>query len=143
MLVSDYSGSPYATLAALAMAKLRVEDGELEAAQTQLQWAVDNAGADYLRTIARLRLARVKLALGDPDGAEAELAAAGPAADTEAVFVELRGDILSARGDLDGAAAAYGQALAISAPDYPGRHLLQLKYDDVHARTLATTEAVE
>ncbi|HUT40857.1 MAG TPA: tetratricopeptide repeat protein [Gammaproteobacteria bacterium] len=133
MLISDYSGTPYAALAALAIARLRVEEGELEAAQTQLQWVVDNADADYTRLIARLRLARVMLALEDVDGAEAVLLAAGPAADTEVMFVELKGDIYSARGHQEQAATAYSQALSIAAPDYPGSHLLQLKYDNARA----------
>ena len=135
MLISDYSGTPYAAMAALAIARLRIEDGELEAAQTQLQWVVDNADADYTRLIARLRLARVMLALQDVDGAEAVLLAAGPAADTEVMFVELKGDIYSARGQQEQAATAYGKALSIAAADYPGSHLLQLKYDN--ARLLA------
>lgn len=141
MLISDYSGTPYAALAALALAKLRIEDGELEAAQTQLQWAIDNAKTDYVRTIARLRLARVKLALKDVDGAEAELNAAGPASDKEVIAAELQGDIDSARGNAQQAADAYRKALSLMAADYPGSHLLQLKYENARARAGAAQEA--
>ncbi len=141
MLIADYSGTPYASLAALAIARVRIEEGELEAAQTQLQWVIDNADADYIRTIAQLRLVRVKLALQDIDGAEATLQAAGPAAGSETLFVELQGDIYSARGDHEQAAATYGQAQSIMAADYPGSHLLQLKYDNARLLSGATAEA--
>ena len=43
-LIGQYTKTPYATLAALALAKQKLEQGELEAAQAQLQWALDNAG---------------------------------------------------------------------------------------------------
>jgi predicted negative regulator of RcsB-dependent stress response len=141
ILVSDYSGTPYAALAALALARLRIEEGELEAAQTQLQWVVNNAGADYIRTIAQLRLVRVKLALQDVDGAEAVLNGAGAVSGEEAMFAELRGDIHSARGDQEQAASAYRQALSVMGADYPGSHLLQLKYDN--ALALAATAPEE
>ncbi|MGD2112222.1 MAG: tetratricopeptide repeat protein [Gammaproteobacteria bacterium] len=141
ILISDYSSTPYAALAALTIARLRIEEGELDAAQAQLQWVVDNADTEYLRTIARLRLARVLLARQDLDGAEAVLNAAGPAAEAGVMFAELQGDLHSARDELEQAAAAYRQALAIMPPDYPGSHLLQLKFDNASALAGATTES--
>jgi predicted negative regulator of RcsB-dependent stress response len=141
-LISDYSSTPYAALAALAISRLRIEEGALEAAQTQLQWVIDNADADYMRTIARLRLARVKLALQDTAGAEAALDGAGPAADSDVMFAELRGDIHSARGELEQAASAYQQALSVMGADYPGSHLLQLKHDNAVAQVASAGETV-
>lgn len=143
MLISDYSGTPYAALAGLAIARLRIEEGELEAARTQLQWVIDNADTDYIRAIARLRLARVLLALGDTDAAGATLDAAGPGSADDVMFVELRGDIHAARGDNAAAAEAYRQALMTSKPDYAGRHLLQLKYDNASALTGTAAEAAQ
>jgi len=140
-LISDYSSTPYAALAALAIARLRIEEGALEAAQTQLQWVVDNADTDYVRTIARLRLARVKLALQDTAGADAVLDDAGPAAAADVMFAELRGDIHSARGELEQAASAYRQALSVMSADYPGSHLLQLKHDNAVAQAAAAGQA--
>lgn len=143
MLISDYSSTPYAALAGLAIARLRIEEGELEAAGTQLQWVIDNAGTDYLRTIARLRLARVMLAQGDANGAEATLAAAAPGTGDDVMFIELRGDIHGARGEQAQAAEAYRQALMTSKPDYAGRHLLQLKYDNAIALSGTAAEAAQ
>ena len=132
-LISDYSSTPYAALAALALAGLRVQDGELEAAATQLQWVLDNGGADFVRDTARLRLARVKLAQGQPDAAESILGSAGSSNDAEILFAELRGDIYLARGDRDQAMASYQRALAITGEEFSGRALLQLKYDELAA----------
>lgn len=143
MLIADYGNTPYAALAALALAKLRVEDGELEAAATQLQWALDNGDADFVRDTARLRLARVRLAQGQPDAAEAVLGQAGGSDTARALFAELRGDIYLARGDRDQALASYQRALAAMGEEFSGRALLQLKYDELAAVSDTGTEAAQ
>ena len=74
VLIGEYSSSPYATLAALVLAKMKLDQGELQAAHAQLQWALDKAGSEALRPLVRLRLARVMMAEGNLDGAEALLA---------------------------------------------------------------------
>ena len=129
LLIADFSSTPYAAFGALALAKLRLEGGELEAAQAQLQWVLDSSDSDIIRDTARLRLARVLLAANDLDGAEALLAQAGSGTAFDALFEEVRGDIHAARGDREQAGMAYQQALAGLADDSPGRQLLQLKYD--------------
>lgn len=139
-LIGDYSSTPYAAMAALALAGLRVQEGELEAAATQLQWALDNGDADFVRDTARLRLARVQLAQGKLDAAESVLGSAGSSNDAEVLFAELRGDIYLARGDRDQAMASYQRALAITDENFTGRALLQLKYDELAAGSAATPE---
>ena len=74
VLIGEYSSTPYATLAALALAKVKLEQGVPEAAHAQLQWALDKSGSKALRPLVRLRLARVMVAEGNLDGAEALLA---------------------------------------------------------------------
>jgi predicted negative regulator of RcsB-dependent stress response len=143
MLIADYGNTPYAALAALALAKLRVEDGELEAAATQLQWALDNGDADFVRDTVRLRLARVRLAQGQLDAAEAVLGQAGSSDTATVLFAELRGDIYMARGDRDQALASYQRALAAMGEEFSGRALLQLKYDELAAVSDTGTEAVQ
>lgn len=139
-LIGDYSSTPYAALAALALAGLRVQEGELEAAATQLQWALDNGDADFVSDTARLRLARVKLAQGQLDAAESVLGSAGSSNAAEVLFAELRGDIYLARGDRDQAMASYQRALAITDENSSGRALLQLKYEELAAGSAATPE---
>jgi predicted negative regulator of RcsB-dependent stress response len=133
ILMTDFSNTTYAAFAALALAKQRIEENALDAAATQLQWAIDHGKEDFVRDVARLRLARVKLAQGDADAAQAVLGQAGQTTDAMVLYEELRGDIEYARGNQQAAAAAYSQALAAMGSEYPGRALLQLKYEDIAA----------
>lgn len=109
-LRADYARTSYATLAAMAAAGLAVEKDRLEAAEEWLRWTVDNAGDHRLRTLARARLARVLAERDAADEALELLAAEVPSAYT-ALYAEIRGDLLRARGDHAGAASAYQQAL--------------------------------
>jgi predicted negative regulator of RcsB-dependent stress response len=129
VLVSDYHGTPYATLAALALAKIKIESGELAVARSQLEWVIKNSDSELMRDTARLRLARVLIAMEDLDGALAELDKATPGTAFDALYDEVRGDVDLARGDLQAANKAYLTALAATADNAPGRHLLQLKFD--------------
>jgi predicted negative regulator of RcsB-dependent stress response len=129
VLISDYSSTPYAPLAALSLAKVKLEKGELQAAHAQLQWALDHAGSDVIRHTARLRLARVMMAEDDLDGAEALADHAGDEGGFASLYAEIRGDIQLARGDAASARVQYEHALAMVTAESPGRQLLQLKYD--------------
>jgi len=140
VLVSDYTGTPYATLAALALARMNIEAEELAVAQSHLQWVIDNTRSDLTRETARLRLARVMIAMDNLDGALALLDQAGPDSSFDPLYTEVRGDVDVARGDLAAASKAYQAALASTASDAPGRYLLQLKYDST---VVASTTPVE
>lgn len=129
VLIADFSSTPYATLAAFALAKLKTEADELDAAQAQLQWVIDNTGSDVFRDTARVRMVRVLIARGDLDAAEAVLAQPSSGKEFELLFSEARGDIHMARGDTSAAEAAYQQVLAQTDSSAPGRRLLQLKYE--------------
>jgi predicted negative regulator of RcsB-dependent stress response len=130
MLIADFSGTPYASLAAMAVARVKLEEDELEAARAQLQWALDNAGSDVIRETARLRLVRVLIAEGKYADAEAMINQAEASEAFEPLYRELRGDIHFARGDTASARAEYEHALAAMTPDMPERQLVQLKYDN-------------
>jgi predicted negative regulator of RcsB-dependent stress response len=129
MLISDYSSTPYATLAALALARMNIEADELAAAQSRLQWVIDNTDSDVMRDTARLRMARVMVAMGNLDAALALLDQVTAGTPFDPLYTEVRGDIDVARGDRAAARKAYQAALDATASDSPGRHLLQLKYD--------------
>jgi predicted negative regulator of RcsB-dependent stress response len=130
MLIADFSGTPYAPLAAMAVASIKLEEDELEAARAQLQWALDNADSDVIRETARLRLVRVLTAEGKYKDAEAMINQAEASEAFEPLYRELRGDIHLARGDTASARAEYEHALAAMKPDMPERQLVQLKYDN-------------
>lgn len=140
LLIAEFSRTPYAAFAALALAKLKLEEGELEAAQAQLQWALDNSSSTVIQDVVRLRLARVLIARGELDAAAQLLDQAVPGSAFDALYTEVRGDIHAARGEPVLASDAYQQALAVTAPDAPGRQLLQLKYDNFSGQT-ATADA--
>ncbi|NNJ93153.1 MAG: tetratricopeptide repeat protein [Halobacteria archaeon] len=129
VLIADFSSTPYATLAAMLLAKYRIGDNELDAARTQLQWALDN-GSDELRDTARVRLARLLISLEDYDTALGLLQEAEASGGQGGVISELRGDIHSVRGESRQAVDAYQEALLLMNLDYPGRHLVQLKFDN-------------
>ena len=103
-LRSAYPSTPYATLGALAQAKLSVERGALAEAETHLRWAIKNSPMGEMAALARLRLARV---LAADDRADEALTLIAEVQGFEAVVEELRGDILLARGDREGAKSAF------------------------------------
>jgi len=133
MLIGQYTKTPYATLAALALAKQKLEQGELEAVHAQLQWALDKAGSDAFRQLIRLRLARVMVAEGNLDGAGALLAQSPPDSAFAPLSTELKGDIHAARGAIAEARAEYEIALTALPPDSAEHQLLQLKYENTIA----------
>lgn len=128
-LVKDFSGSEYAALASLQMARLQLDKNDLPAARAHLQWALDHAETEGIRHSARLRLARLMLSAGETDGAEKLVAGIDEPSYT-GLYEELRGDIARARGKLQDAHAAYERALAAMPENLPGRALIEAKRDD-------------
>lgn len=137
-LMSDYASTPYAAHAAFALAKLAVDDGDLEPAAQALQWVIDNADDDdpVLQHIARLRLASVLLAQGEA-ARVIELLRRPAAADENggggfaARYDELSGDAHLQNGDADAARAAYQTGLERLTAGSVGHVLLKLKLDNL------------
>ena len=130
ILLNDYDDTAYATLAALMLAKVEVQDGNPEAAAQHLQWVLDNASQAVVKDLARVRLARVRLSEGRLDDAEAQLSQVHNF-NLTAEVEELRGDIHVARGDVPKARIAYEAAQAAAGPT--GGELLQIKLDNLPA----------
>ena len=109
-LKNDYGSSTYAQFAALHLARLAVNGGDLAEAEAQLRWVLGRAdkGSDT-EQVAQLRLARVLAARGEGEQALAILAQAGEGP-YEASFAMARGDILFGLGRGDEALAAYNAA---------------------------------
>lgn len=128
-LLTEYSGSSYAVLGALAVANQRLGAGEPEAAADHLRWAMEHADDPALERLARLRLARLLLAQGDADAALALVPADTGA--YQAGFAELQGDAYAAKGDSDQARAAYRRALADTDPAAGKALTLRMKLGDV------------
>lgn len=130
-LRNDYGKSAYAIYGNLVLARQQMMvDGNAEAAIDSLSWALDKA-ADYpaLSLVVRNRLARAQFAAERYDDALATLDGATNADAFAGVFSELRGDILLAQGDTDGAREAY---IAAREQNQQGRSgILELKLSDL------------
>lgn len=92
ILKSDYSGTPYAALAALLIAKDNVNSSDIETAILQLNWVVDNGGDDAIQHVAKRRLARLYLLQNNIEAAE-KLVKSVKAEGFIAGYSEIRGDI--------------------------------------------------
>lgn len=62
-LIANYPDSIYAVLSSMALAKMAVEDKDLDAAAAHLRSAMDKSDQPELAGLARLRLARVEFAI--------------------------------------------------------------------------------
>lgn len=140
ILITQFKSTPYAALAALALAKIRSQEGDLEAAATQLQWVLDNGEIEVVRETARLRLARVLIAQQQLDKAEALLQQPRSTTAFDSAYDEVSGDLYSARDNAAAASEAYQRALAATSSGNPGYQLLQLKYENALAINNVTNE---
>ncbi|MBL1276112.1 MAG: tetratricopeptide repeat protein [Ectothiorhodospiraceae bacterium] len=129
-LLGQFSDTPYSSLAALAMAKLKLDGGDAAAASSHLRWALDNTQEDSVRHESRLRLAKLLLAEAKHDDALA-LLNAGDTGVYTARYEQLKGDVNSAAGKPESARTAYNRALTSMAPTERGRELLQMKLDNL------------
>ena len=130
-LLGQYSDTPYATLASLALAKIKMEQGDVAAANSHLNWALNNTEQDSVKKLAHLRLAELSLAEGDTSAALAQLNSPTALGSFEAAYEQLKGDIYVAEEKTEMARTAYIRALAVMEPTAPGRRLLQMKLDDL------------
>lgn len=128
-LIAEQPGTPYAGLAALSMAGQEIQDNNLEAARERLDWVVANASQPELQEIARIRLARVLLALDEYEAALAPLDVVGKSFAAE--VGELKGDIYRAMGDPDKARDAYQSAMSTLMLSGGDQRWLQMKLDDL------------
>lgn len=130
-IISNFSGTPYAALSALALARVRLEQGELTAARTELRWALDHSDMAAVRHIARLRLGRVMLAQGDNAAALKLISSVKDPGSFASQYDELAGDIYVKQGERQKARAAYQKAMDSLGSGAARRPLLKMKLDDV------------
>ena len=126
-ILENFPRSAYAPLAALVSAKVQFQAGDLKTARAQLQWVIDHARSDEIRSIATLRLASVLLDDNEPDAA-LKILEAKPHPGFEALYASQRGDILATQKKRSEARAAYKTALERAGAG-PLRDALRLKLD--------------
>jgi predicted negative regulator of RcsB-dependent stress response len=136
-LTGEYGDTPYAEQATLVLARMDVDGGDFAAAEAKLANVADGSKDPDLRTVARIRLARVQLAQGRYDDALATLdKVAAPT--VEPRVLELKGDVKLAQGDRAGALEQWRKADAGVAADPASAgqldaELLRLKIDELGA----------
>jgi len=129
ILISDYSGTEYATLARFALARDLVESEKYDQAESQLQQIIGTVGDAPLGFLARKRLASVQLQSAQLEQALVTLSVEFPSAFSAGVD-ELKGDIYAQQGNIDEAAGAYREALSAT-PGPANGEFLQQKLDDL------------
>lgn len=122
--IGGLGGTPYATLAALDLAKAQLDAGKRDAAIATLRAA--KADSSGLQSVLDQRLARLLVDAGKADEALRVLADADDPAS-----LEVRGDAEFKLGKRDAARTSYRQALTKLDAAAPLRRLLELKLTDV------------
>jgi predicted negative regulator of RcsB-dependent stress response len=128
-IISGYSKSGYAPLTALALARMAVNNDELEAAKAQLQWAMEHSDTDAIKHMARQRLTRVMISLEEYSEAQQLLDASGEQGAYKYRYAALRGDLAKAQGQLAEAALAYKEALDQMPAQAPDAGLIRVQYE--------------
>ena len=131
-IIKDYASSPYADQAQLTLARLDVDEGQMDKAAAPLTQVMNESKDSQLRQIARLRLARVQIGQGKSDEAISTLAEPMSAA-FGARYHEVRGDAYYAKKDISAARTEYQAALAAADAGGINPALLELKIQDLGA----------
>ncbi len=129
-LISEYQDTPYADLAAFALAKYHVGQSEPGLAAGYLSGVLENTRDEEIRHIARLRLSRLQMEQADHAAALQTLAVPEPGR-FAARYHELRGDAHVGLGDHAAARGEYTQALGLFEQGVVNNQFLQIKLDSL------------
>jgi predicted negative regulator of RcsB-dependent stress response len=129
-LIKDYASSPYADQAQLTLARLDVDEGQLDKAVAPLTRVMNDSKDTALRQIARLRLARILTDQGKSDEAIKTLAEPMSAA-FATPYHETRGDAYVAKKDIADALTEYQAAVVSAEATGINPALLELKIQDL------------
>ena len=137
-IIADYNNTPYAVLAALAVAKVAADSDDLVMARAQLQAVIDKAEEVELQHIARARLARIMISEGQPSQALKTLQSVQPVG-FESLYDEVMGDAHAALGNTDQARASYERAIAGFDEAGVDTSFLRIKLDELGVLPEATS----
>jgi predicted negative regulator of RcsB-dependent stress response len=130
-LIQNFSGTGYANMAALFLAQNDVNQNNLNAAQQQLQSLISQTSGP-LHAIACLRLARVDLALQQPEQALKVLSSIP--AGFEVSYNILRGDAYAQMQQYKQANVSYQAALqAVQPNDKPLQDMIYMRISSIPA----------
>jgi predicted negative regulator of RcsB-dependent stress response len=132
-LQDNHSRSPYASMAALQMARARLDGNQADLAIGLYESVMEDGYPKAFAVIARARLARVLLEQGSTDEALAVLQAESNITGFESRYAEIRGDIYQAQGNVDESIVAYQEALDTLEAGEGDRATLVLKLESLGA----------
>ncbi len=114
-LTGEFGNTAYADFAYLFQARVAVEKDQLEQAKKSLGMLLTSGRDPNFRHIARLRQARVLLAMGNPQDALKVLTSSevGDAGKFAGQYEEIKGDVYFTLGKLSEARQAYSKAIAL------------------------------
>jgi predicted negative regulator of RcsB-dependent stress response len=128
-ITAQFSGTAYTGMAALQLAKLNADAGDVAGAIAQLDVAVEKGRTEEVKALARLRKAGLLLDEKKYDDALKVLAETVPEAFT-ALMADRRGDVYREQGKKEEARKEYKSALEKFGPqDGTMRNLVQIKLD--------------
>lgn len=132
-LKTEHGGSRYSQYGQLAMVRILVESGKLDAAESILGEVAGAADDEEIKQLANLRLAQVQHARGEAEQALETLTGVPPGAFAPQ-YAELRGDIFLGMNRPDSAIDAYREALSAAEEEHlAGQGLLRIKLDALAA----------
>ena len=140
-VVNEFDGTMYADMSQLILARIDVDAGDLEQAKTRLQSVIDSGVHEASVSLAKARLAKVKIALKEYDSA-LSIVSEPQGESYKALYAEIRGDVYQAKGDDGAAHTAYQEALVNLMPSQGShRGILQLKIDATKDASVETASA--
>ncbi len=132
-LKTEYGNSTYAQHAALHLAKVAVQTGDLAKAEAELRWVLAEKPDAATADLVNLRLAKVLYAQEKADEALALINGKEDSANAP-FLLELRGDIYTDRGEWVEASNAYTSAIEKLDANQAGlREIIEMKLADLPA----------
>jgi predicted negative regulator of RcsB-dependent stress response len=133
-IITDHSGTVYADVAHMTLAKIYISKNKLAQAQNELKPVSDNSKMNSLKQIAKLRMARILAAEKSYEEALKQLNVVVDATYLP-VINELKGDIYGATGKYEEAMNSYKQAIEEVKNNGMGNLFLEMKSNEIADKT--------
>ena len=117
-LIDSYGTTIYAPMGALAAAQASLDAGDFTAAESRLKWVIESSKRPEYETLARVRLAGVYFDAGKLAEALKLVDEAKPEPRQVSLVLDRKGDILAAKGDIEGARKSWQEVLDRGAKEF-------------------------
>lgn len=140
---SKYPSTIQAGQAGLMVAKVEIDKGSVDAAQSALEWVAGNASDEGYRSLAHLRLASLLIEKKSYENALKHLTSKFPVA-FEAIVADRKGDLLAQQGKKQEATEEYRRAYKMLNESTEYRRLVEVKLNafGVQAQVASISSAV-